>query len=251
MPEVNNALCDHCTQCVAVCPQKALSWDGVSPVPVDETHLPSAEQLDELFKQRRSIRLFKDDQIDRSLLHEIVSYGAYAPTNNHDLRMVVVDDQEVIEALERTVVRFNSRIYRLFFKRSFAFGLLRRIAPDVNPKVKAKLEGRRDDLFNPTAMIFVVGDPRIAFSEASAQAALDLVTFYAQVHGIGSCLWGAGTMILDRKWDVREQLGLQERERILGILLLGYPALKFSNKVEGRTMPIQWICGPEPAVQGS
>jgi hypothetical protein len=106
--------------------------------------------------------------------------------------------------------------------------------------VKTKLENRRYDLFNPAAMILVIGDPRIALSEASAQAALDMMMLYAQVQGIGSCLWGAGMMILNRNRDVRKRLGLHGHERILGILLLGYSAVEFVNKVEGRTMPIAW-----------
>ncbi len=240
---VNYELCDRCTQCIAICPQQALSWGRVPPVGYDETRLPSPEQLDEMFKERRSIRFFKKDGIDRILLEEIVGYGIYAPTNNHDLRAVVVDDVEVIEELERIVVRFNSRIYRLFFKPKIVFELLSRITPAVNPQVKVKLEERTHDLFNPAAMVFIVGDRRIAFSEASAQAALDHMTFYAQVQGVGSCLWGAGEIILDRNRAARERLGLQRQERILGILLLGYPAVKFVNKVEGRTMSIQWVAG--------
>ena len=251
MARINEALCDRCTQCVAICPYRALSWDGVPPVPADRTRLPSSEQLDELFKGRRSTRFFKRDRIDRNLLHEIVGYGAYAPTNNHDLRVVVVDDRETIAALERIVVQFSSRMYRLVFEPRLVFGLLRRIGPDVNPKVRAKLEGRRHDLFHPAAVVIVVGDPRIALSEASAQAALDLMTFYAQVQGIGSCLWGAGKMILNRSWDARKRLGLQRRERILGVLLLGYPAVRFRNKVEGKTVPIHWNNGLESAGEGT
>jgi hypothetical protein len=36
---------------------------------------------------------------------------------------------------------------------------------------------------------------------------------------------------------------LGRREHVLGILLLGYPAVKFVNKVEGRAMDIEWIGG--------
>jgi nitroreductase len=242
---IDDALCDRCTQCIAVCPQQALSWDHVPPVGYDETRLPSPEQLDELFKERRSIRFFKPDRIGRPLLEEIVGYGIYAPTNNHELRAVVVDDAGVIEELERIVVRFNSRVYRLFFQPKPVFELLRRVTPAVNPQVRSKLEGRRHDFFNPAAMVFVVGDRRIAFSEASAQAALDHVTFYALAKGVGSCLWGAGEIVLDRNRTARERLGLQKREHILGVLLLGYSAIKFANKVEGRAMDIQWVGGVE------
>jgi len=212
---IDDALCDRCTQCIAVCPQQALSWDHVPPVGYDEARLPSPEQLDELFKERRSIRFFEPERIDRPLLKEIVGYGAYAPTNNHELRAVVVDDAGVIEELERIVVRFNSRVYRLIFEPKVVFELLRRIIPTINLQVRAKLEGRRHDFFNPAAMVFIVGDPRIAFSEASAQAALDHVTFYALTRGVGSCLWGAGEIVLDRNRTARERLGLQKREHIL------------------------------------
>jgi hypothetical protein len=32
-----------------------------------------------------------------------------------------------------------------------------------------------------------------------------------------------------------------ERGHILGILLRGYPAVRFLNKVEGRRMDIEWV----------
>ena len=66
---------------------------------------------------------------------------------------------------------------------------------------------------------------------------------YAQVKGIGSCLWGAGKISLDRSKAARERLGLKKHEHILGILLLGYPAVQFANKVKGKALSIQWIAG--------
>jgi NAD-dependent dihydropyrimidine dehydrogenase PreA subunit/protein-S-isoprenylcysteine O-methyltransferase Ste14/nitroreductase len=249
MARINRELCDRCTQCIAICPQQALSWDQVPPASHNEALLPSAEQLDELFKERRSIRFFKEDRIDRKLLQEIVGYGAYAPTNNHELRVVMVDDAAVMEELERIVVRFNSRMYRFFFKSKIVFELFRRISPAVSPTVKVKLEKRRQDFFSPAAMVLIVGDKRIAFSEASAQAALDHITLYALVKGIGSCLWGAGRIVLDRNKVARQHLGLQRREHILGVLLMGVPAVRFKNKVEGKTMPVRlasWLTHNPP-----
>jgi hypothetical protein len=75
---------------------------------------------------------------------------------------VVVDERQTIAALEGVVGRFNTRIYRLVFRPGSVFGLLRRFVPDVNRKVRAKLETRRYDRLNPAAMVFVVGDPRMA-----------------------------------------------------------------------------------------
>jgi nitroreductase/Pyruvate/2-oxoacid:ferredoxin oxidoreductase delta subunit len=241
---INRALCSTCTQCIAICPQRALSWDQVPPVVYDQGRLPSAEQLDELFKQRRTIRIFKPDRIDRALVEEIVSYGIYAPTNNYELRAIVVDDPKIMEALDAIIVRFVSWIYNLFYRSRVVFNLIRVITPAMDPKDRVKMEGdlERGRTFDtpPAAMVFIVGDRRIGLSEASAQYALYNMILYAQAKGIGSRLKGTGPIMLDRSRAARECLGLQKQEHILGTLELGYPAVRFRNKVQGKTMSIQW-----------
>jgi hypothetical protein len=147
----------------------------------------------------------------------------------------------VIAALERITARFNARMYRLFFEPWIVFALLSRIIPAMTPQVKQKLQERRHDVFAPTAMVFIVGDRGVPFSEASAQAGLDHMTGYAHAHGMGSCLWGAGRTILDRGREARQRLGPRSGEHVLGVLLLGYPAVRFVNKVEGRALPTRWV----------
>jgi ferredoxin len=243
---INHELCSTCTQCIAICPQRALSWDDVPPVAYDEARLPSPEQLDELFKERRTIRFFKEEKIDRTLLEEIVGYGIYAPTNNYDLRAIVVDDEEIIEALDRILLQSVSRIYKVVFKPKIVFNLIRRITPALDPKDKVKMESaleRGHAFHRPPAIVFIVGDKRIALSEASTQYALYNMILYAQAKGIGSSLWGSAQTFLDRNKAARKRLGLGKHEHILGALGLGYPAVKFANKVEGKTLGIQWHDG--------
>ena len=242
---INYQFCSTCTQCIAVCPERALTWDHVPPVAFDEARLPSPQQLDELFKERRSIRFYTTAKIDRPLLEEIVGHGIYAPTHNFDLRAIVVDDDRVIEEFDRIVLRFVSGIYRALYKFKIVLSLARmlRLSGEylrAKPKIEAALR-RGYTLHHPAAMVFIVGDKRTPLSEASAQYALCNMIFYAQAKGIGSCPWGNGPLILGRDNAARERLSLQRHERILGALLLGYPAVKFANKVEGKTLRIQWI----------
>jgi NAD-dependent dihydropyrimidine dehydrogenase PreA subunit/nitroreductase len=243
---INYELCSTCSQCIAICPRRALSWDGVAPVAFDETRLPTPEQLDELLKQRRTIRFFKPEKLDRALLKEIVGYGIHSPTNNYALRAIVVDDRQIMDALERVHLQFVSRVYNLFFRSKTAFNLLRKLTPTLDPKDKVKMKGvleRGDDFCHPPAIVFIVGDKRIALSEASVQYALYNMILYAQTKGIGSRLKGIGQIIFDRSRRAKERLGLQKHEHILGMLELGYPAVKFRNKVEGKTLSLQWNGG--------
>jgi NAD-dependent dihydropyrimidine dehydrogenase PreA subunit/nitroreductase len=240
---IDHPLCSTCTQCIAICPQQALSWDGVPPVPYDRTRLPAPEQLEELFKERRSMRFFAPDRIDRGLLREIVGYGIYAPTNNYHLQAIVVDDEETIALLDRICTETSARIYRLIYKPKVVFGLLSRLSSSLKETDKVKFEhviARGYTLHKPPAIVFVVGERWVAHSEASAQYYLYNMMLYAQTKGLGCCLWGGGKMLLNRSKETRKRLGMQRGEHILGIVVLGYPAVQFANKVEGKTLPIRW-----------
>jgi len=243
---INHDLCSTCTQCIAICPQQALSWDQAAPTAFDEARLPSPRQIDELLKERRTIRFFRRDKIDRALLEEIVGYGIYAPTNNYDLRAVVVDDEEIIRELDQTILRFTSWLYKFFFKPKIVFTLIARITPAFQAKDKVKMEtalARGYTFHRPAAIVFVVGDRRIGLSVESAHYALYNMILYAQAKGIGTCLLGPSRLFLDRRRAVRKRLCLPRHEHILGRLLIGYPAVRFRNKVEGKRMRIQWNGG--------
>jgi NAD-dependent dihydropyrimidine dehydrogenase PreA subunit/nitroreductase len=243
MVVIDHALCSTCTQCIAVCPQGALSWDSVPPVPYEKTRLPAPEQLDELLKERRTIRFFREDKIDRSLLEEIVAYGIYAPTNNYHLQAIIVDDEATIALLDRICTETAARIYGLIYKPKLVFGLLSRLTSSLKETDKVKFEhviARGYTLHKPPAIVFVVGEKWVAHSEASAQFYLYNMMLYAQASGLGCCLWGGGKMLLNRNKEARERLGMKRGEHILGIVVLGYPAVEFANKVEGKTLPIRW-----------
>ena len=244
-PLIETKYCSTCSQCVAICPVQALSWNGVAPVPFDPARLPAAAQLDELYKQRRSVRRFQERAIERALLAEIVHTGIYAPTHNYSLRAIVVDDASIVQALDRILMRFVSAVYKVAYQPRIIGWLAHVIGMEEEYLLnKPKVEGvvKRGYAFrHPPAIIFVVGDRRIPLSVDSAQYALANMTFYAQVNGIAGCLWGNGPIFISRSPAARRLLGLGRHDRIFGALFLGYPAVRFRNKVEGRQMPIQFL----------
>jgi nitroreductase/NAD-dependent dihydropyrimidine dehydrogenase PreA subunit len=240
---IDHALCSTCTQCVAICPQKALSWDGVQPVPFESDRLPAPGQIEELLKERRTIRFFSEDKIGRELLEEIVSFGIYAPTNNYHLQAIVVDDEEVIAVLDRICTDTAAKIYRLIYRPRPVFNLLRKLTSSLKESDKVKFEhviARGYTLHKPPAIVVVAGEKWVAHSEASAQFCLYNMMLYAQSKGLGCCLWGGGKLLLDRNRVARQRLGMTKGEHILGMVVLGYPAVQFANKVEGKTLPIRW-----------
>ena len=245
VPSIDRTACSTCAQCVAVCAPKVFSWNHAVPARLDGGRLPSAMQLDELFGARHSIRQFKKTKIDRGLLAEIVAAGAYAPTEDFHLRVIVIDDEELIGQLDRALFDLTVKIYRRYFKlrligtlaRLMGFG---HVYERSEAKVRHVIERRHALLTLPAAFLFVVGDKRLPLSRDSAQHALANMTYAAWARGVGSCLSGNGPMYFDRDETIRKRLGLVKRQNILGAVMLGYPALKFSNKVAGKTLPIEW-----------
>jgi nitroreductase len=247
---IDYTFCSTCTQCVAVCPQQALSWEGVPPAAYNPARLPSAEQLDELFKERRTVRTFKSEPLDRALLSEVVNTAVYAPAHSHTLRAILVDDPELVQFLDDVVMRFNRRLYNLLYRPRLLRALIPRIAPQlaaeylkVQPKLERALASGRAYPSPPAALLFLADDRRTPLARESAQYALYNVMLYAQARGIGCRNLVGNQMILNGSKAVRARLGLGKSERLYGTVGLGVPAVRFRNKVEGRTLPVQWNGG--------
>ena len=210
----------------------------------DNACLPSPEQLQELLKQRRTVRRFSKRKLHRRLIAEIAGYAAYAPTNNYHLRLVAIDDPALLETLYAVARKVTARLYNLYFRSDVVFSVLSTMTPKVDVKTRIKLaravaEGEALEQ-PPAAMVFVVGDRRVLLSEASAQYALYNIILYALTNGIGSRINAAGQVVFDRNRKIRRQLGLERQEHVLGAVELGYPGVRFRNKVDGKALPLQW-----------
>ena len=168
---INYKYCTACTQCIAVCPYLALSWDNNEPIPFNKKNLPNSQHIDELLKERRTVRKFKKGRLNRTLVKEIVQYAIHAPTHNFKLRAIIVDDTQILNQIDKTVFLYNNKIYNYLYKPRFIYSLIRILAPfyiDEYLKAKPKLErsiniGRAYESM-PPVIIFIVGDRRTPLS---------------------------------------------------------------------------------------
>ena len=114
--KINYDYCSTCTQCIAVCPKEALSWENIQPGRYNREMTPDSQQIDELLKERRTIRDFKEKKIDRNLLEEIVNYAVYAPTHSFDMRAIIIDREEAIQEIDRMIYSSSLKIYKYLYK---------------------------------------------------------------------------------------------------------------------------------------
>lgn len=244
---IDTNLCSTCGQCIAVCPTQALNWNNHSPQPFEKNRLPDSDQLDELLKQRRTIRHFKKEKPGKKILEEIITYGAYAPTHSHDFRVIVIDDDRLLERLDKVVYHYNKKIHRYLFKPRFIQFLLRFLPPShkieylkARPKLEKSLKiGRAYDSI-PPVIICIVGDRRIPLSTESAQYMLYNMDLYARTKGLGCRNLVGNQMFLNRDRKFRDSIHLDKREKFFAIMGIGYPSINFRNKVTGRDLDTQW-----------
>jgi NAD-dependent dihydropyrimidine dehydrogenase PreA subunit/nitroreductase len=239
--------CSTCTQCIATCPEKALSWNRVLPVDFDAASLPSAHQLEELLMERRTVRTFRGEPVDRKTLEEVISWGAYAPTHNFHLRCIAVDDPEIIDAFDRAAFQFSKGIYQIVFRPRLIRALVALAPRSLHeefhralPKLETAIKRGKGYASKPPALVCVVGDGRVPLSLESAQYVLYNMSLSAQVKGLGCRNLVGNLMIFNRSKKIRRLLGLQPHEKVFAVAGFGHPSVKFRNKVIGKQMGVQW-----------
>ncbi len=245
--QIDYQFCSTCAQCIAICPSGALKWDNYAAEPFDKNRYPSPAQIDELFKQRRTTRHFKEEKPDRRTLQEIINYGAYAPTHSHEFRVIAVDDRDHLDKIDRTAYAYNKKIYKYLYKPKIVSFLVKLFAPlqrgeylRAKPKLEKSLEMGRGYASLPPILLFIVGIKRTPLSVESAQYILYTIDLYAQSKGLGCRNLVGNQMFFNRSKEIRQMLNVRKDEKIFATLGIGYPTKKFRNKVQGRGLEVRW-----------
>lgn len=217
-------------------------------MPYNKALLPDSDQLDELLKERRTIRDFKPDKIGKDLLQEIVNYAIYSPAHSFNFRAVIIENEKVIHQIDHIIFKYSSRIHRFLYKPKFFYAFVRLMTPErayeylkAKPKLEAALKRGRNFKTIPPAIVMIIADKRIPLRVESAQYALYSMNLYAHSKGLGCRNLVGNQMFLNRAKSMRQMLGLKKHERIAGTMAIGYPAVKFSRKVEGKMIQVDWI----------
>ncbi len=156
-----------------------------------------------MIKERRSVRKFKNEKVDRDTMREIIDISRWAPSwgNFQVARYTLVDDEELIKQLSTKGV--NGFVYNINTLKE-AKGVA--VLSFVKGK-SGKLEG--DDYATSKANVWEVFDAGIACQ-----------TFCLAAHekGVGTTIMG----VIDDK-SISEIAGLPEDETVAALIVYGYP----------------------------
>ena len=183
-------------------------------------------ELFEAIKGRRSIRRFKPDQVDKSVLSEIIEAASWAPSflDHQNWFFVVLTGKE------------KERLYS-FLKERFGH-ILKSIEDELSEKVKHITSQFLTASGKAPAIIAVFSEISSASSPnavASVAAAIQNLLLAAHAKGLGAC-WTSGVIYVAE--DVGNFLSILDKE-LVALITLGYPD-EGPNPPQRKNGKIEW-----------
>jgi nitroreductase/NAD-dependent dihydropyrimidine dehydrogenase PreA subunit len=246
--------CWLCGHCVAVCPVDAVQH---SEYPLEEgppvESPPSYEGLVTAFRERRSLRVFRDEPVPRGTVRELVDVSRWVPSasNQQPVDWIALDDpaqiarlsEEVVTTLARTVQLLRIRILRPLLMLVYGRAKIRdavEAADDFEKLVDAQARGQ-DPIFHHAPVVLAAHVPQAAFfGRDDAVYAVYNLMLAAERLGLGTCHIGYVNAALERSQRIPRILGLPPGRRLEVVLTLGYPRFKFRRAIPRRRMELLW-----------
>ena len=222
--------CYKCQHCLAICPTGAVSILGLKPTgsrPLAGGY-PDPDKLETLIKGRRSVRCYKDENLDPALLQKLLEVAWHAPTgvNSRQVLFTVVDDKDKMSRLREEVMSGLTLLVKdnaLPEAMSFYAGFI------------SMWEGKKCDvIFRGAPHLLIASTPHNVPSPLpDCLIALSYFELFAQANGIGTVWNGlAKWAINDLLPGTRTRLGIPDDHVIGYVIAFGTPAVHFARTVQ-------------------
>lgn len=221
---IKNQDCLMCGHCEAICPVNAITITGFDEAPIELTEKPNLDSNDLLtaIKSRRTIRNFKEKEISKDIVNQIIEAGRYTPSakNSQDVSYIVLDKEKAI--YEKAAVKF-----------------FRKLKPIANIAVKYSREISIDDNFffkgAPIAIMVVTKD-KISGSLAASNMAL-----MAESYGLGVLFSGYFSDVANNSRNLRKLLSLKHGDHVVTTLVIGYPNVKYRRTAQKEAASARYL----------
>lgn len=222
--------CIKCQHCFAVCPTAAISIFGKNPEDSIEVNdnIPGAEEMTRLIKTRRSIRKYKDEDLDKDLIKNMLETAAYAPTghNKNAVLFSVIDNKADLAKLRQMT-------YDAIIKAEENGTLADKYKWMLGLQKMWNTKGV-DILFrNAPHMVIASAPKHLSTPETDAIIGLSYFELLANSNKIG-VLWNQMINLVIDKIDpeLKKTIGIPDDHVIGSVLIFGKPATKYARSVQ-------------------
>lgn len=215
--------CINCGHCVAICPHGALSLQTM-PVeqcpPLQDAWKIPPQQMEQLLKGRRSVRLYKQQEVARETLERIIDFARFAPSakNFQPLSWIVIQKPERVREVAGMVIDW-----------------MRAQAEKQTPMSKMLNFAGLVAVWNTGYDVILRSAPHLLMTyapQANGSAGVDaaIALTYAELAALsfdlGTCWAGYFQIAASQSAELRATLGIPEKHQSTGALMVGYPKLQ-------------------------
>jgi len=228
------AKCMRCQHCFAICPRGAISFAGHragDSVPVRGLSLPKPDEVVNWLKVRRSIRRFKDADVDHATLEKVLTALGNVPTgcNARGLTFTCISTRSAMDD-------FRARFVSVLESYRVGTKLLPRWL--AVPAIRMR-KGGEDILFRKAPGMLIISsderNPGVTTPREDIISAITTFDLLASSHGIGTCWCGFLKLAQEVVPDLLERtLGIR-KETPFYAMLFGYPAVTYQRAVMRET----------------
>jgi nitroreductase/NAD-dependent dihydropyrimidine dehydrogenase PreA subunit len=226
----NQTVCYQCEHCLAVCPTGAVSILGLDPADslLLTGNFPHPDQMETLIKGRRSVRKYREENLEPELLQRLLEVAWHAPTgiNSRQVRFTVVDDREKLAGLRAEVMAGLGRLLRA--------GALPEGLEFFAGLIQLWEEQGVDTLFRGAPHLLIASAPRgVASPLPDCLIALSYFELFAQANGVGTVWDGLAKLAInDLLPETLKTLGIPEDHLVGYVMAFGYPAVHYPRAVQ-------------------
>jgi len=245
-----------CGHCSAICPNDAIIHSGFPQgfiQPISLKNQPSSEELLELLRTRRSMRVFQDKPVEKQQIEQIIDAARFAPTahNTEATQYIVIQNKTIIEYLATATTKQLSMVVKMahnpLMKPLFSVMAgkqaesILEMVPLLERGMAVFKNGRDIILHNAPALIIFHADERTIMPDINVQLAIQNATLMARLLGLGSFYTGFLLMACQRDKVIGRMIGLPKNHKVYGCLAIGYPKYEFKKWIERKKPEVSWL----------
>lgn len=228
VPE-NEENCLQCQHCLAVCPKGAVSIFGKNPddsQALSARTFPALDVMARFVRGRRSVRQYRDENVDPALIRQLLATLANVPTgvNRRGLTFSVIDDKAIMQ-------RFRERSQTASLAAHAAGRIPERFAYLGNIIERTRETGQDIILRGAPHALVVSAPPDAPCGYEDVILALAYFEMLAQSAGLGTVWCGLMKLTLAALPDLKTVIGLPP-DHLYYCMLFGYPAIRYARTVQ-------------------
>lgn len=241
---IKNEACFKCGHCVAICPTKAVSTDDYNMDDVKEydkeTFSIDPDNLLNFIKFRRSVRKFKNKEVEKEKINKIIEAGRFTQTatNSQDVSYIVVREK-LSELRELAYETLKAKGEYILANLTPETEYLKRYAYMwVNMYNAYKKDPIKNDglFFNAPAVIIVTAN-----NELNAGLASTNMELMINALGLGTFYSGFLQLATQGNDDIMSLLQISNNKKVVTCIVLGYPAVNYKRTAPRKDPEISWI----------